>query len=53
MVKEQRRFGIPDQLGYFASEHAVWNFDPASVLSAIFIPSTIFIARLLPNDLAT
>jgi hypothetical protein len=31
MVKEQRRFGVPHQLHYFASELAVGNSDPLKI----------------------
>jgi hypothetical protein len=31
MVKEQRRFGVPHQLGYLAREPAVGNSDPVEL----------------------
>jgi hypothetical protein len=31
MVKQQRRFGVPHQLGYFARELAVGNFDARNI----------------------
>src|ERR1700694_5601133 len=54
MMKEQRRFSVPHQLHYFASELAVGNSDPLKIdIHACLLPNDLALHEPVPEALAS